>query len=259
VSIPEHELLTWLLVPTGVISGVMNVVAGGGSFLTLPVLLAIGLPPDVANGTNRIAVIMQALVAGKTYEGEGQLDWALFWRLLPPLLVGAILGAGLATWLDPTQLRFSFGVLFLLLGSWLLLRDLRGAPPADSTPGTEIAVPPGARFKEPALLFLIGIYGGFLQAGVALFILLVTVRLFGESALRVNAIKLPLVMTFTVPAFLIFVWAGQVSWWPGLLLAAGSVVGSFLGVRVTMLGGPTLIMRAVTVVLVVTGLVLVLT
>lgn len=258
MSALSSEFLTWLLVPAGFIAGVVNVVAGGGSFLTLPILMATGLPADVANGTNRMAVIVQAFVAGGTYKREGQLDWRLYWRLLPPLLLGATGGAGLATWLNPDELRFSFGVLFLMTGIWLALRDLKKR--AEKEPrGAERPAPwAGAQLKEQALLFLIGIYGGFLQAGVALFILLVSVHLFGESALRVNAIKLPLVMTFTVPAFLIFIWAGQVKWWPGCLLAGGSAVGSLVGVRLTMLGGAALIMRAVTVVLLVTGVALLL-
>jgi len=126
---------------------------------------------------------------------------------------------------------------------------------AETTPLPQIGE---GRFKEQVMLFAIGIYGGFLQAGVALFILLISVRFFGHSALRINAIKLPLVMTFTVPAFVIFVLAGQVRWWPGLLLATGSSLGSFLGVRLTMHWGEELIMRAVTIILIITGIGLVL-
>jgi uncharacterized membrane protein YfcA len=246
VSWLTTEVLTWLLIPAGVITGMVNVVAGGGSFLSLPLLLAIGLPADVANGTNRVAIIVQAFVAGGAYRSEGKLDWRLFRRLLPPLFVGAIGGALLATWMDPT---------------WLLWRDVFSAKGKEKALESEPEQPrgpiPGRAWKEPALLFLLGIYGGFLQAGVALFVLLVCVRLFGESALRMNAIKLPLVMTFTVPSFLIFIGAGQVAWWPGLLLAGGSVVGSLLGVRLTMSRGPTFIMRAAMIVLLVTGVALV--
>jgi len=263
VSWPTSEILTWLLVPAGFITGMVNVVAGGGSFLSLPLLLATGLPADIANGTNRMAIMVQAVVAGTAYGSEGKLDWRLFRRLLPPLLVGAIGGALLATWMDPTKLSFTFGVLFLATGGWLLWRDLSGARRGEqSNPAERASEAPhapiaGKAWKEPALLFLIGIYGGFLQAGVALFILLVCVRLFGESPLRMNAVKLPLVMTFTVPSFLIFIGAGQVAWWPGLLLASGSVAGSLLGVRLTMARGPTFIMRAAMVVLLITGVALV--
>jgi len=267
VSFLSPEVLTWLLVPASVIAGMVNVIAGGGSFLTLPLLIATGLPADVANGTNRLAVMVQAFVAGATYKREGKLDWRLYWRLLPPLLAGALVGATLATWMNPERLELTFGILFLLIGAGLVVRERSGrrakaARPAVPPSDEPEAVPPlpiaGATWKEPALLFVIGIYGGFLQAGVALFILLISVRFFGHSALRINAIKLPLVMTFTVPAFVIFVWAGQVRWWPGLLLAAGSSLGSFLGVRMTMHWGEELIMRAVTVILIVTGIALVL-
>src|SRR5690606_24663876 len=99
------------------------------------------------------------------------------------------------------------------------------------------------------LFFLIGVYGGFLQAGVGLWILLSTTSLLGQDALRTNTVKLPLVMTFTLPAVVIFLFAGQIRWLPGVLLGVGNVLGTFVGVRLTLEGGARLILRAVMVVL----------
>lgn len=231
-----------LLFPTGVIAGVINVLAGGGSFLTLPVLILSGLPVHVANGTNRISVVVQGLFAAASYHKKGEFDSTLYRRLLPPILLGSVVGAALATRIDPKELRFVFGVLFVLMAGVLIWRSRTKTEPRRS--------PHPLRY--PAL-FMVGMYGGFIQAGVGLWILLSSTSLFATDALRANSVKLPLTLTFTVPALCIFLYADMVSWLPGLILAAGTVVGTSIGVKLTFKGGARLILRAVTVVLLITG------
>jgi uncharacterized membrane protein YfcA len=232
----------FLLLPAGFIAGIINVVAGGGSFLTLPVLIAAGLPVHVANGTNRISVIVQGLFATADYHKKGQFDAALFKQLLPPILLGSLLGAYLATVVDPEQLKRVFGVLFLAMAGFLLVRKkMKKEPSGRPHP-----------LRYPAL-FLIGIYGGFIQAGVGLWILLASTNLFALDPVRANTVKLPLTLTFTVPAVVIFFSADMVAWIPGLILALGTVLGAIVGVRLSLKGGATLILRAVTAVLIVTG------
>ncbi len=239
----QSEML-WmvLLLPTGFVAGVINVLAGGGSFLTLPVLIAAGLPIHVANGTNRISVVVQGLFAAANYHKNGQFDAVLYKKLLPPVLIGSLIGAGLATQIDPARLRTVFGVLFLIMAGVLLVR-------------TRMAKPPRARphpLRYPAL-FLVGVYGGFIQAGVGLWILLASTGLFAADTLKANSVKLPLTLTFTAPALVIFLTYDMVRWVPGLVLAFGTVLGTFVGVRLSIKGGATLILRAVIAVLVVTG------
>lgn len=234
----------WLaaLLPAGFIAGIVNVLAGGGSFLTLPVLIAAGLPIHVANGTNRISVIFQGLFATADYHKKGEFDAKLFRQLLPAVLAGSIVGAVLATVIDPDRLQRVFGVLFLLMAGFLIFRSrLKKAALGQPHP-----------LRYP-LFFLIGIYGGFIQAGVGLWILLGTTALFGVETLRANTVKLPLTLTFTIPAFLVFLHADMVSWIPGLILALGTVLGAVVGVRLSLKGGTKLIMRAVIAVLLITG------
>jgi hypothetical protein len=242
-----------LLVPAGFVAGIINVLAGGGSFLTLPMLIAAGLPVHVANGTNRVAVALQAVVATAIYRKEDQFDGQLYRHLLPPLLLGALTGATLATVIDPERLRSVFGVLFLVMGLFLLARQTRRReqPSAETRPRL------GALGRFFAFL-LVGVYGGFLQAGVGLWILLCSTSLLGVDALRANSVKLPLVMTFTLPAIAIFLYADQIRVVPGLLLGLGNVLGTFVGVRLSLKGGAALIFRAVTLVLLITGLYLLL-
>jgi uncharacterized membrane protein YfcA len=231
-----------LLLPTGFVAGVINVLAGGGSFLTLPVLIAAGLPVHIANGTNRISVVVQGVFAAANYHRQGKFEPDLYKKLLPPLLLGSLLGAGLATKINPKELRFVFGVLFLAMAALLLVRS-RLKKAAATTPHV---------LRYPAF-FLVGVYGGFIQAGVGLWILITSTGLFAADAVKANAVKLPLTLTFTVPALFIFWHAGMVRWIPGLILAAGTVMGTFVGVRLSIKGGAPLIFRAVTIVLIVTG------
>lgn len=252
----DSEVL-WLgaLVPAGFVAGVVNVLAGGGSFLTIPLLMLTGVPIHVANGTNRVAVVLQAVVATRRYQKVGEFDGELYKRLIVPTLLGALVGAALATRIDPARLQRVFGVLFLamalvLLSKGRLFRRARTATDQASSPGLFRRLPAVARH---GLFFVIGVYGGFLQAGVGLWILLSSTAVFGVDALRANTVKLPLVMTFTLPALLIFAWAGQVDWVRGLLLAVGTVGGTLVGVRLTLEGGARLILRAVTLVLFGTG------
>lgn len=232
-----------LLLPAGFVAGIINVLAGGGSFLTLPVLIASGLPVHVANGTNRISVVVQGLFATRDYHKKGEFDAKLYKKLLPPILLGSILGAYLATLVDPEGLRRVFGVLFLAMAIFLLVRPAR----------TEAHSGKMHPLRYPAL-FVVGVYGGFIQAGVGLWILLSSTTLFGVDALRANTVKLPLTLTFTVPALLIFLQADMVEWIPGSVLALGTVLGTIVGVRLSLKGGQRLILRAVTFVLVVTGI-----
>ncbi len=240
-----------LLVPAGFIAGVVNVIAGGGSFLTLPALIAAGLPVHIANGTNRIAIALQAIVATAVYQREGQFDAVLYRRLLPPVVLGALSGALLATLIDPERLRRVFGALFIVMAGILLFRSLQTA----KSQGTASLLGnlASSTIVQSLAFFLIGVYGGFLQAGVGLWILLSTTSLLGVDALHANAVKLPLIMTFTVPAIVIFLLADQVRWLPGLFLGIGNVLGTFIGVRLTLEGGAKLILRAVTFVLLITG------
>lgn len=240
----ENEIL-WLvlLLPTGFVAGVINVLAGGGSFITLPVLIASGLPLHIANGTNRISVVVQGIFAATDYRKKGEFDAALFKTLLPPLLLGALLGAALATKIDPDLLRPVFGVLFLLMAGGLLLRPKKKNP-----------TPPKLHPLRYPALFIVGMYGGFIQAGVGLWILLTSTGLFATDTLKANSVKLPLTLTFTAPALLIFIQADMVRWVPGIILALGTVLGTAVGVRLSIRGGAPLILRAVTVVLLVTGI-----
>ncbi|MBO6934520.1 MAG: sulfite exporter TauE/SafE family protein [Deltaproteobacteria bacterium] len=210
------------LLAAGLVAGFINTIAGGGSMLTLPALVLIGLPVDVANGTNRIAVVLQSLAGAWRFDKAGVVEWATVRKVLLPTIVGAVIGAVVAAYVVPQAYLgpVLFGTM-LVVALVFLIR-----PPVD--PDDESAEP---HALSPLGLFVAGLYGGFVQAGVGLVLLAVLTGLTRRSLVEANALKLVVVLAFTLVALGVFVMAGQVRWVHGLVLSGATVVGALLGVR----------------------------
>ena len=228
-----------LLFFTGCAAGVLNVVAGGGSFLTLPVLIFLGLPASIANGTNRVAILLQNIGAVWGFSRHRLVDWkSLLWAAFPAT-VGAVLGVWIAVNVgDRTfqQVLALLMVVMTLLSLW--------NPARRKTPGLETE-------KRRWLLlatafFLVGIYGGFVQAGVG-FLILAATSLAGMDLVRGNAIKVLSILCFTIVSLSIFATQSLVYWGPGLVLGLGTAIGGQLGVKLTVLKGHQWIRGVVTV------------
>lgn len=234
-----------VLALAGAVASVVNSIAGGGSLLTLPLLVALGLPPGLANGTNRVGVLMQGLASVATFHRRGFRDYRLVARLLLPMMVGAAAGTALATRLPDDLLRVVFGV---MLAGWAVLLVVR--------PGRFLNAPAEPRAPGlPALglSVLIGAYGGFLQAGVGFPLLALLVLYLGHSAVQANAVKVALTLGFTLVSLPMFALAGQVAWREGLVLATGSMVGGWLGTRLQIRGGANLVRWVVVIAVAASG------
>lgn len=223
------ELL--LLAAVGVLAGIINTLAGGGSLITLPALIFLGLPAAVANGTNRVGILLQSLVATRQFARSDLVAWRLGGRLLVSTSLGAALGSWLSVDLDEALFRRIIGVVMLVMLGVVLARPRRWLVGRQGDP------PRHARWTGPLAFFGIGIYGGFLQAGVGVFLLAGLVLLEGRDLLRANALKSLLAAGFTVPALVVFLANDLVQWLPGLVLAAGSSLGGWLGARLAVRGG----------------------
>ena len=213
-----------ILAAVGVVTGTLNVIAGGGSFLTLPILIFFGLPASVANGTNRVGILLQNVTAVWSFRQHDVLDRrSVLWAAAP-----ATVGAAIGTWLALSISDQDFKkLLAFLMVAISLISFWRPKPPEDTA----------ARFLPLAAgFFLVGIYGGFVQAGVGFLILAVT-SFGGLDLVRGNAVKVLAVLCFTTLSLAIFAWQGKVSWPHGLALAAGTMVGGVLGARLTVLKG----------------------
>jgi uncharacterized protein len=214
-----------VLFVSGLLAGFINAVSGGGSMLTLPALIFIGLPPGIANGTNRVAVVVQNIAALATYHQLKVTDHRLAFSLAIPTIVGAFLGALISIRLNDTQFRMILGVVLLLLIGPVLAEPQLNARFANRQ----------HTFRESwglwAVFFVIGIYSGFLQVAAGLFFLLVLSLFGGMNLVLANSIKVTAMLCTTATALLVFVVDNKVAWGTGLLLAVANALGAWLGAR----------------------------
>lgn len=227
-----------LLALVGVIAGVLNVLAGGGSLLTLPLLIFMGLPAATANGTNRIAILVQNLFAITGFHRLGVLPWRLALLCAAPAVLGSYLGAQLAVDIDE--------VLFqkLLAGIMLGVLILTLWDPAKRLRGRTLNLSAGRMAVLLVSFFVIGVYGGFVQAGVG-FLIIAGLLFQGLDLVQTNAIKVTVVLFFTVIALGVFIRHGQVNYQLGLSLAAGNAVGGWLAAQLAVKKGHAWIKRVV--------------
>jgi hypothetical protein len=223
------------LAAAGFVAGVVNTMAGGGSLLTVPLLVMMGLPGTIANGTNRVAVFVQSVVGALAFRAEGVSGFSKSLPVLVPMVLGGTLGAYAVARLDDATFERLFGVLMLVL---LLpaLRSPRIASPESERPNMS----PMSPTTSALTFFAIGLYGGSFQAGVGIFLVLALARA-GHGLVVANSIKAVAIAAFTAVAVAIFVFEGQVVWMPALVLSAATALGAAVGVRVAVLGGERVI------------------
>jgi len=231
----------------GVAAGWVNTLAGGGSMLTVPALLMLGLPADAANATSRVAIVAQGLSGVEGYRRAGKLEGLAFGPVVAPTLIGALAGAYTATILPNIVFRPVLLGTMLAMGLALLLRPEALAPDSAEAP-----LDPTRRPVAWLALLGAGFYGGFLQAGVGLVLLAVFGGLLRYDLVRGNALKVAVVLAFNLVAVGIFVWRDLIHWGPGLALAAGNAAGAQLGVRFAVSRGQGAIRKVVVVAVVAT-------
>lgn len=232
-----------LLALVGLVAGALNVVAGGGSFLTLPVLLFLGLPASVANATNRVGVLAQNVSGVWGFHRHGALDWGWALRASMPSVVGAGVGAWLALRVPDFAFTRLLSLTMLAVTLWSIWRNRAGG--ARASAGGHEGRPPHGDALAMLGFFAVGIYGGFIQAGVGFFLLALTSAA-GLDLVRGNAVKLLSVLLMTVLSLAIFGGAGAVNWPLGAALAVGNFAGGLVGVRLAVLKGQVWLERVVT-------------
>jgi len=230
-----------LLSGVGFVAGTLNVIAGGGSFLALPVLIFLGLPATIANGTNRVAILLQNSGAVWSFRKRGVFSrrW-VSWAALP-----ALAGAGFGTWLAVEMGDRSFervlAALMVIVTVWTIWDPVRKREPqSDLGDGMGTL----GRWGLLAGFFFAGVYGGFVQAGIGFLILTLT-TLGGLDLVRGNSLKVLLILTFTPLSLALFAATGNVDWGMGGALAVGNFAGGLLGVRLTVLKGHAWVRRVV--------------
>ena len=228
---PEYlEIL--ILFGVGLLAGAINVMAGGGSSLTLPALIFMGLDSAAANGTNRIGILLQGMFSTLSYRKEKLSEIEKSVKLSLLTLPGAVLGALLALkisneWFDRILGIVMIGVIVSML-----------------IPQSKLQISTSGERKSWLIypvMFAIGFYGGFIQVGVGFLIMAALYHLLRIDLIRVNMHKVFITMIYTVPTLLIFIWSGNVDWLLGLSLAAGTSIGGWWAVRFSIKGGERVI------------------
>lgn len=209
----------------GTLAGFINVLGGGGSMVTLPLLMWMGLPATLANGTNRIAILLQNAVGIKTFASSGvRID-----RSVLPALVfasaGSIIGSLFVSTIDKAVLDKVIAVVLLAVVFLVIFgsgerKKGRNYPPLTAS-----------------IFLAVGFYGGFIQAGVGFFLIAAITYVFGFDLVRTNMTKITIVFVYTIFSVLIFAFKGMIDWLLAVILALGNMTGAFLAARLALRKG----------------------
>ncbi|MEO9966693.1 MAG: sulfite exporter TauE/SafE family protein [Reichenbachiella sp.] len=214
-----------LIFGSGVIAGFINVVAGGGSLLTLPILIFLGLPPATANGTNRVGIFLQNVFAVGGFKSKGVSAFPFSIWLSISALVGAIIGAKIAVDISGELFNRILAIVMVMVIGITVANPLK-----KNNSGHEL-MSRGRQALSVFAFFFVGIYGGFIQAGVG-FIIIASLTLINNiSLVKTNSIKVFVALIYTIFALGVFAWEGQVDWVLGITLAAGTSIGGWSASR----------------------------
>ena len=243
-------ILEWwhvLLILAGFLAGIVNTVAGGGSFLTLPALMYVAnLDPQIANATNRIAILFSSATASATFNKHGHLNKKLVLHLAIPTLMGVPLGASLAYYLPPSAFKPAIGLIFLAMAIVLILNPNRLLKKKEV-----VAQPTWIIFLT---FFAIGFYVGFIQAGMGILLLLAMTLLNTGNLVDSNGVKNAIGFIVTLLAASCFVFFRQVEFVPGLIMAIGNILGGYIGAKLAIKKGNKLIFGFLVLVMIATSL-----
>lgn len=214
-----------LILGVGLLAGVINTMAGGGSLLSLPILIFLGLPPAVANATNRVAIFSQNIFAVAGFKSKGVSEFKYSFLLGITALVGAIIGAKLAVDIKGDVFNKILAIVMVIVVLVTISGKLK---PNDSKNETTKM---SSKIIGSITFFFIGIYGGFIQAGVGFLIMGALSAIHGFSLVKINSMKVFIVLIYTIAALGVFIYEGKVNWLYGIVLAVGNSTGAWFASR----------------------------
>jgi hypothetical protein len=215
-----------MLAAAGLAAGFVNTAAGAGSLLSLRALMITGLPADIANGTNRVPVLAQSLVAARGFSRHQPIGFRELAKAAGPACLGALAGSVAATFTPERVMRYLLIGVLLGVAVLGLVTARRGSKAAEAHEAPELVLRPATVLW----LFVSGLYGGFLQAGVGLVLLFALGSVARLGLVRANGLKVATVAVFSVVATAVFILRGQVAWPHALVMSAGAMIGAQLGV-----------------------------
>ena len=243
--------MTWsditALIVSGVFVGFINTLAGGGTIISLTVFLILGLPIDVANGTNRIAVILQNMTSTQAFHQKKVMSWRKGLILAIPAVFGSVIGAQLAVDIDRETFEKAIAIVMLLMIFFMFYK------PSQLVYGRADLLNRKINWKILLVFFLIGIYGGMFQVGVGYFLLGALVFGVGFDLVKANAVKVLIVLVYTIFALAVFVFNDAVNWKFGLIHAIGNVIGAYVASHIAVQKGAAFVKWVIVVVILLTS------
>ena len=210
-----------LLVVSGIVVGIINTLGGGGSVISMALFMAMGLPVSVANGTNRIAVVLQNLSSTLTFIRKRMLDIKSSLLLSIPAILGNIIGSMVAMEVDETIFKICLSVVLAVILIYLIF-DRDNKQPSSEGHGLVI------RWWHYIWFFIIGFYGGYIYIGLGFLILAITIWTMKLDIVTANVLKGCVIFLSTPFALAVFMYNGQVDYGVGLLHAAGNILGAVM-------------------------------
>jgi len=235
------------LIIAGLFVGFINTLAGGGSIISLSVLMMLGLPAPVANGTNRIAIAIQNLVAVSSFKQQKVLDAKKGIWLAIPAVVGSVIGAMIAADINEEVFEKAIAVVMLMMLVFIVYKPQKWIKEQTDLVEKKVS------FWQIVIFFFIGVYGGFIQIGVGYFLLAGIVLGAGYELVKANAIKVLIVLLYSPFAIFVFFMNDQINWKYGLIMTVGNVAGAFIASRMAVARGAKFVRWIIVAVILITA------
>ncbi len=236
-----------VLVFSGVLVGFINTLAGGGSIISLSILIMLGLPATVANGTNRVAIALQNLVAVSSFKQQRVLEQRKALYLSIPAILGSLVGAWVAVDINEAIFENAVGVIMLVMLVIILFK-----PQQYIYGKAEVRKKP-VSWSTYVIFFFIGIYAGFIHMGVGYFLLAGIVLGAGYDLVKANAIKVLIILAYAPFTLAIFYYNNEINWKFGLIMALGNMIGALVASRMAVKKGVVFVKWVIIIVVLMTS------
>ncbi|NNC33282.1 MAG: sulfite exporter TauE/SafE family protein [Croceitalea sp.] len=224
----EEWYFNVLLVVVGFVVGFINTIAGGASLISLPILIFLGLPPSVANGTNRVAIVVQTAMGTAGFKSKGVSTYPFNVYLGISALIGAIIGSNIAVDIKGETFNRILAIIMIAVVFIIIFK------PKINIKNLQERLTGKYLWLGIVVFFFVGIYGGFINAGIGFVIIFYLHFVHRMNLVRVNATKVAVVLMYTLAALLVFVWNDKVNWLVGFTLALGQGLGAWIASRVSV-------------------------
>lgn len=220
-----------MLVISGIIVGIINTLAGGGAIISMTLFMVLGLPISVANGTNRIAVVLQNFTASLAFLRKRMLDIKSGIKLSIPAVIGNIAGSMVATHISDTVFTICMAIVLTVVLVYMIFDQSHKRPQIHGGHPLEI------RWWHYIWFLLLGFYGGYIYIGLGYVILAVTIWSMKLDIITANVIKGFIIFVATPFSLIIFMLDGQVDYAFGLWHGLGNIIGAALASHFAMAWG----------------------